>query len=101
MFAIHLVLDFVEPRIWRMQSIGYKYPLIIFLTRKILATMKKQKLENVRTDNVTNITNWIRGKESLTLLDPRNHPMALLGLGRFFFQPPQLKPEFRRKHWNW
>eukprot|EP01123_Difflugia_compressa_P011771 TRINITY_DN4802_c0_g1_i1.p1 TRINITY_DN4802_c0_g1~~TRINITY_DN4802_c0_g1_i1.p1 ORF type:complete len:450 (+),score=102.64 TRINITY_DN4802_c0_g1_i1:158-1351(+) len=43
--------------------------------------MQSQGLENVFKEPVTNITNWIRGNESLTMIKPRKANMALLGLG--------------------
>lgn len=37
--------------------------------------------DSVIAEPVVNITNWIRGTEWLTMLSPRVHSMAILGLG--------------------
>lgn len=46
----------------------------------VLAEMKTDGLENVRGEPVM-VPHWVRGDESLTLLEPREQPMAMLGLG--------------------
>jgi len=43
-------------------------------------TMKKDGLENVRKERVM-VPKWVRGKESLDLLDPVPQPLVMLGLG--------------------
>lgn len=45
-----------------------------------VATMKKDGLENVRKERVM-VPKWVRGKESLDLLDPVPQPLVMLGLG--------------------
>src|SRR5688500_10626978 len=47
----------------------------------IVAEMKKDGLENVRTEPVT-VTNWVRGTESAELVSPRRVALHMLGLGR-------------------
>ena len=46
----------------------------------ILAAMKKDGLENVRGEPVM-VPHWVRGRESATLVSPREMPLAMLGLG--------------------
>lgn len=45
-----------------------------------VATMKKDGLENVRKEPVM-IPKWVRGRESLDLIEPVRQPLPLLGLG--------------------
>ena len=44
------------------------------------AEMKREGLENVRAEPVM-VPKWVRGKESLVLLDPLERPLVMLGLG--------------------
>ncbi len=46
----------------------------------IIEKMKFEKLENVRGENVS-IPNWVRGNESLLLIEPRIKRLPILGLG--------------------
>jgi carboxypeptidase Q len=43
-------------------------------------TMKKDGLDNVRKDRVM-VPKWVRGRESLTLIEPISQPLVMLGLG--------------------
>jgi carboxypeptidase Q len=45
-----------------------------------VATMQKDGLDNVRKERVM-VPKWVRGKESLDLLDPVPQPLVMLGLG--------------------
>ena len=45
-----------------------------------VAAMKKDGLENVRTESVM-VPRWVRGSESAEIVDPPLHPIAMLGLG--------------------
>jgi carboxypeptidase Q len=45
-----------------------------------VATMKQDGLENVRTEKVM-VPRWVRGSESLEILDPPRHIIPMLGLG--------------------
>ena len=42
--------------------------------------MRQDGLENVRLDPVK-VPHWVRGAESLEIVDPGRHPLAMLGLG--------------------
>ena len=46
----------------------------------VLSQMLADGMENVRGEPVM-VTHWVRGKESLQLLSPREQPLAMLGLG--------------------
>ncbi len=53
------------------------------LTRAIgwaQATMTKDGLANVRAEKVM-VPRWVRGQESAVIVDPPEHPIAMLGLG--------------------
>src|SRR5688572_30716375 len=54
----------------------------------ILAEMKKDGLENVRGDEVV-VPHWVRGNESLELLEPHARKLTLLGLGGSIATPPE------------
>ncbi len=43
-------------------------------------TMKKDGLDNVRKERVM-VPKWVRGRESLTLIEPISQPLPMLGLG--------------------
>ena len=50
--------------------------------------MKRDGQENVRIEKVT-VPHWVRGKESCTMLTPRSHEIAMLGLGGSVGTPPE------------
>ena len=50
-------------------------------------TMKKDGLENVRTEKVM-VPRWVRGNESAEIVSPARHPVAMLGLGGSVATPP-------------
>src|SRR6185295_12105422 len=50
--------------------------------------MKKDGLENVRTDPVK-VPHWVRGQESIEITAPRKQPMVMLGLGNSVGTPPE------------
>lgn len=61
------------------------------LTRAIdwaVETMKRDGLEHVRTEKVMGPT-WVRGHESLEIVDPPHHVIPLLGLGGSIATPPE------------
>jgi carboxypeptidase Q len=51
-------------------------------------TMKRDGLENVRTESVT-VPRWIRGAEAAEIVVPPRHPLAILGLGGSVATPPE------------
>jgi len=60
------------------------------LTRAIdwaRATMTTDALANVRTEKVM-VPRWVRGRESAIIVDPPEHPIAMLGLGGSVATPP-------------
>lgn len=61
------------------------------LTRAIawaVETMKKDGLERVRTEKVM-APRWVRGQESLEIIDPPHHVIPMLGLGGSVATPPE------------
>ena len=60
------------------------------LTRAIRwaeATMRQDGLANVRTEKVM-VPRWVRGDERAVIVDPPEHPVAMLGLGGSVATPP-------------
>jgi len=53
-----------------------------------LAEMKKDGLENVRAEPVK-VPHWVRGKESLEIVEPHRSPLVMLGLGNSVGTPPE------------
>ena len=49
--------------------------------------MRRDGLENVRLDPVK-VPRWVRGAESLEIVDPGRHRLAMLGLGNSIGTPP-------------
>ncbi len=49
--------------------------------------MKKDGLENVRTEPVK-VPHWVRGRESLDIVEPHRSAVAMLGLGNSVGTPP-------------
>ena len=61
------------------------------LTRAIawaVEAMKKDGLENVHTER-TLVPRWVRGRESLTIVEPPQHVIPMLGLGGSVATPPE------------
>ncbi len=52
------------------------------------AEMKKDGLENVRTEPVK-VPHWVRGRESLEIVSPHRQPLVMLGLGNSVGTPPE------------
>lgn len=53
----------------------------------MLDELNSDKLDNVHGEEV-NVTHWVRGMESAHMIMPRNHSIALLGLGGSVSTPP-------------
>jgi len=53
-----------------------------------LAEMRREGLENVRAEPVM-VPNWIRGRESVTLLDPTPRELVMAGYGNSVGTPPE------------
>lgn len=53
-----------------------------------VAAMKADGHEKVRAEPAK-VPKWVRGKESLTLVEPRDYPMVMLGLGGSVGTPPE------------
>lgn len=51
------------------------------------STLKADGLANVRTEKVQ-VPRWVRGRESATIVEPPEHPVAMLGLGGSVGTPP-------------
>lgn len=51
------------------------------------ATMKQDGLANVRAEKVM-VPRWVRGQERAVIVDPPEHPVAMLGLGGSVATPP-------------
>jgi carboxypeptidase Q len=52
-----------------------------------IETMKADGFDKVRTEKVM-VPRWVRGAESATIIDPPEHPLAILGLGNSVGTPP-------------
>lgn len=50
--------------------------------------MKKDGQENVRREKVM-VPRWVRGRESVTMIEPRNESLVMLGLGGSIGTPPE------------
>jgi carboxypeptidase Q len=76
--------DFAWQRLAEVTDLyGHRLSGSVGLERAIdwaVETMKKDGLENVRKERVL-VPKWVRGRESLQLLDPVPQPLVMLGLG--------------------
>lgn len=52
----------------------------------LVEQLKNDGLDNVHTETAM-VPHWVRGQESATMLQPRIHPMAMLGLGSSISTP--------------
>ncbi len=51
-------------------------------------TLRREGHENVRLEKVM-VPHWVRGRESLTMIEPRVEPITMLGLGMSIGTPPE------------
>ena len=70
------ITDTYGPRMWGSMSLEQ-------CIYEIASMASKEGFDNVRLEPVKNFTKWVRGVESLTLLEPRPKPSKLdvIGLG--------------------
>ena len=76
---------------WLTDRIGNRLSGSESLTRAIewaTAEMKRDKLENVRAEKVM-VPHWVRGEESLELIEPVARKLSMLGLGNSVGTPPE------------
>ncbi|MCI0415454.1 M20/M25/M40 family metallo-hydrolase [bacterium] len=79
-----LVNDMAYRRLeWLTDRIGDRLSGSVSLERAIdwaITEMKRDGLDHVRAEKVM-VPHWVRGQESLNLISPVNHELAMLGLG--------------------
>lgn len=63
----------------------------------MFSALQEDGLENVHLEPVK-IPHWERGEESAMMLEPRNHSIALLGLGSSVATPPEGNSSFGIKY---
>lgn len=76
---------------WLSDTIGPRLsgsPQLEAAIRWAVDEMKKDGLDNVRAEKVM-VPHWVRGEESLELLEPRAERLAMLGLGNSVGTPPE------------
>ncbi|MET0646619.1 MAG: M28 family metallopeptidase [Pyrinomonadaceae bacterium] len=76
---------------WLTDRIGHRLSGSEALGRGIewaVAEMKRDGLDNVRTEKVL-VPHWVRGEESLELLEPAARGLSMLGLGNSVGTPPE------------
>lgn len=76
---------------WLTDRIGNRLSGSESLTRAIewsVSEMKRDKLDNVRAEKVM-VPHWVRGEESLEILEPVARKLPMLGLGNSVGTPPE------------
>ena len=70
------ITDTYGPRLWGSETLE-------MVIHEVASMANQEGFENVRLEPVTNFTKWVRGHESLTLVEPRPFPSKLdvIGLG--------------------
>uniref|UniRef100_F6S6M5 Carboxypeptidase Q n=1 Tax=Equus caballus TaxID=9796 RepID=F6S6M5_HORSE len=76
-----LLVDTVGPRLSGSKSLEKAIQIMY-------QNLQEDGLENVHLEPVK-IPHWERGEESAVMLEPRNHKMAILGLGSSIGTPPE------------
>jgi carboxypeptidase Q len=76
---------------WLTDRIGHRLSGSESLERAIawaVSEMKRDGLDNVRAEKVM-VPHWVRGEESLELLEPASRRLSILGLGNSVGTPPE------------
>jgi len=76
---------------WLTDRIGHRLSGSAALERAVewaAAEMKRDRLDNVRAEKVM-VPHWVRGEESLELVEPRSMKLSMLGLGNSVGTPPE------------
>jgi carboxypeptidase Q len=76
---------------WLTDRIGNRLSGSESLTRAIewaVSEMKRDRLDNVRAEKVM-VPHWVRGEESLELIQPVGRKLSMLGLGNSVGTPPE------------
>jgi carboxypeptidase Q len=76
---------------WLTDRVGHRLSGSEALERGVewaLAEMKRDGLDNVRAEKVL-VPHWVRGEESLELLEPASRRLPMLGLGNSVGTPPE------------
>ena len=76
---------------WLTDRIGHRLSGSENLERAIewaVTEMKRDRLDNVRAEKVM-VPHWVRGEESLELIEPRGMKLSMLGLGNSVGTPPE------------
>jgi carboxypeptidase Q len=76
---------------WLTDRIGNRLSGSESLTRAIewaVSEMKRDRLDNVRAEKVM-VPHWVRGDESLELIEPVGRKLSMLGLGNSVGTPPE------------
>lgn len=76
---------------WLTDRIGHRLSGSESLERAIVwavSEMKRDGLDNVRAEKVM-VPHWVRGEESLELLEPASRKLSMLGLGNSVGTPPE------------
>jgi carboxypeptidase Q len=88
------ITDTYGPRMWGSMVLEQ-------VIHEVAGMASKVGFENIRLEQVKNFTKWVRGKESLTLLQPRPFPTKLdvIGLGGSvagysFYKVETFRPKF-------
>jgi hypothetical protein len=76
---------------WLTDRIGHRLSGSENLERAVawaVSEMKRDRLDNVRAEKVM-VPHWVRGEESLELVEPRGMKLPMLGLGNSEGTPPE------------